>query len=127
MLAFLTAALITLNAQEEGRRSPMMEAYQALRYPPLAHQARISGTVIVRVRVDDSGQVVESRSLSGHRLVRGATEENARLWRYGKNSAGGTYVAYFFEIKAMQCREPCHSNFALANPNQAHIRMPCQS
>ncbi len=36
-------------------------------YPPLAHQARISGTVVIDAVIDERGNVVQARVVTGHR------------------------------------------------------------
>ena len=51
-------------------------------YPPLARQARIQGTVMLRIIVSKSGDVTELRLLSGHPLLAPAAIEAVRQWKY---------------------------------------------
>ncbi len=51
-------------------------------YPPLAKQARISGTVRLQAIIAKDGSVVELQVLSGHPLLQQAALEAVRQWRY---------------------------------------------
>lgn len=52
------------------------------RYPPDAKAARIRGSVVVEVTVDETGKVIAVRSISGPAELRGASEEAARGWQF---------------------------------------------
>jgi TonB family protein len=60
-------------------------------YPPGAG-AKVSGTVTVRVTVDESGQVVSATAVSGHLLLRGAAEAAARLAKFNPRFLSGQPV-----------------------------------
>jgi TonB family protein len=47
-------------------------------YPPIARAARATGTVVVRVIVDEEGKVIAAQSVSGHPLLQGAAVQAAR-------------------------------------------------
>lgn len=51
-------------------------------YPDAAKRARASGTVIVKVVVDEEGRVLAAQPLMGHPLLRGAAVEAARQARF---------------------------------------------
>lgn len=128
MLLCSLLSAVFLLAQQAGSGPHLerfvVETFEPLRYPPLAHQARVSGTVILRVIVDASGKVTQASSLTGHPLLNAASEQNIRTWRFRQNKKGGeTYVAYFFELDNGVCGMPCQSSFILKNSNQAHIRI----
>jgi TonB family protein len=44
--------------------------------------ARVSGTVTVRVTIDDSGKVTNADVVSGHDLLRQAAADAAKKWRF---------------------------------------------
>ena len=46
-------------------------------YPPAAKAARVSGTVVVRVEVDESGRVATAEAVSGPVMLREAAEDAA--------------------------------------------------
>jgi TonB family protein len=47
-------------------------------YPPIALQARASGTVVVQVLVDEQGNVISAQATSGHALLQAAAVAAAR-------------------------------------------------
>lgn len=51
-------------------------------YPAEAKRARVSGTVIVQVTVDETGNVFEARSICGPDLLVPAAVDAARRWRF---------------------------------------------
>jgi len=61
-------------------------------YPPLAKTARVSGTVVVEVTVDETGTVIAARSISGHPLLKPAAETAARGWEFKPTLLQGTPV-----------------------------------
>lgn len=61
-------------------------------YSPIAKAARASGTVVVQVMVDERGDVISTRVLSGHRLLREAAEEAARNAKFTPTIISGQPV-----------------------------------
>jgi protein TonB len=51
-------------------------------YPPLARQARISGTVRLQAIIAKDGTVIELQVLSGPALLVQAATDAVRQWRY---------------------------------------------
>lgn len=51
-------------------------------YPPLAKAARIAGSVVVEVTVDEEGNVISARVISGHPLLKDAAVAAARRWTF---------------------------------------------
>jgi TonB family protein len=51
-------------------------------YPPLARQARIQGTVVLRVEINKSGDVENVQLFSGHPMLAPAAIEAVRQWKY---------------------------------------------
>ena len=51
-------------------------------YPPLARQARIQGTVILKVVIDKSGNVFEVQLVNGHPMLSPAAMGAVRQWKY---------------------------------------------
>ena len=51
-------------------------------YPPLARQARIQGTVILRVVISQSGDIASVQLISGHAMLAPAAIEAVRQWKY---------------------------------------------
>lgn len=61
-------------------------------YPPLAKAARISGSVVIEVTVDEEGDVILARSVSGHPLLKTSAENAARGWKFSPTLLEGTPV-----------------------------------
>jgi TonB family protein len=61
-------------------------------YPPLAKAARVSGAVVVEVTVDEEGDVLSARALSGHPLLKESAAAAARGWKFTPTTLQGTPV-----------------------------------
>jgi protein TonB len=51
-------------------------------YPADAKQARIQGTVVMRVIVDKEGNVANIQLISGHPILAPAAFDAVKLWKY---------------------------------------------
>jgi TonB family protein len=61
-------------------------------YPPLAKAARISGSVVVEVTVDEEGTVIAARAISGHPLLKDSAVAAARGWTFAPTKLQGEPV-----------------------------------
>ena len=61
-------------------------------YPPLAKAARVSGAVVVEVTVDEDGNVISARAMSGHPLLKDAAVAAARQWTFAPHKLSGVPV-----------------------------------
>jgi TonB family protein len=61
-------------------------------YPPLAKAARVSGSVVVEVTVDQEGDVISSRAISGHPLLKDAAVNAAHGWKFSPTMLQGIPV-----------------------------------
>jgi len=61
-------------------------------YPPLARTARVQGSVIVQVTVDERGNVIAAQALSGHPLLKDAAVNAARGWTFAPTKLNGVPV-----------------------------------
>jgi protein TonB len=61
-------------------------------YPPLAIQARVSGTVILEAVIDEDGNVGDLKILSGHPLLTQAAYDAVKQWKYRPTTIGGEPV-----------------------------------
>jgi len=67
-------------------------------YPALARQTRLSGTVVVDAVIDEHGNVVGARALSGHPLLIPAALNAVLQWKYEPTLLNGTPVAVEMEV-----------------------------
>jgi len=80
-------------------------------YPPLARQARIQGTVVLRIIINKSGEVRDVSVISGHPMLAPAAVDAVRQWRYQPYEVDGQSVEVETDIQV---------NFKLAeNPPPA--------
>lgn len=61
-------------------------------YPPLAKAARISGSVVVEVTIDEQGGIISARAASGHPLLKDAAVTAAQEWRFSPARLQGVPV-----------------------------------
>ncbi len=61
-------------------------------YPPIARAAKASGTVVVQVTVDENGNVISARAVSGHPLLQAAAIAAARGARFSPTRLSGQPV-----------------------------------
>jgi periplasmic protein TonB len=67
-------------------------------YPVLARQTHISGTVVINAVLDEHGNVVGARALSGHPLLIPAALKAVLQWKYEPTLLNGTPVAVEMEV-----------------------------
>ena len=61
-------------------------------YPPKAKAARASGAVDVEVTIDEYGNVISAKAISGHPLLQGAAVQAARASRFAPTKLSGQPV-----------------------------------
>jgi periplasmic protein TonB len=61
-------------------------------YPPIARAAHAAGTVVVQVLIDENGNVVSAKAVSGHPLLQGAAVGAARQARFSPTKLSGQPV-----------------------------------
>lgn len=61
-------------------------------YPPMAKAAHVQGPVQVQVEINEEGVVTSAVVLSGHPLLREASVQAARQWRWNPTLLGGIPV-----------------------------------
>ncbi len=61
-------------------------------YPPAAKAARVSGSVFIKVVVDEAGEVIDAKILCGADLLAVAAREAAYRWRFNPSVIDGRPV-----------------------------------
>lgn len=61
-------------------------------YPSLAKAANVSGTVLVEITIDETGNVISARAVSGHPLLKAAAVDAARQWQFSPTTLSGEPV-----------------------------------
>jgi protein TonB len=68
-------------------------------YPTLARQTRIQGTVVVDAVIDEKGNVVQARVVSGHPLLVDAALKAVLQWKYEPTSLNGQPVSVELQVQ----------------------------
>ena len=77
-LLFVIALLcVSVLAQE---KQPKVIKYEVPKYPPAAVATGTKGEVIVTVKIDNEGRVIQAKVESGHPLLRTISETTAKKW-----------------------------------------------
>ncbi len=61
-------------------------------YPPVARSAKASGLVVIEVLIDEQGNVISARPMSGHPLLRAAATAAARQAKFSPTKVAGKPV-----------------------------------
>jgi protein TonB len=61
-------------------------------YPSVAKEARVKGSVVVEISIDESGKVTSARALSGPAVLQRAGVAAALRWRFEPSLLGGAPV-----------------------------------
>jgi TonB family protein len=96
-------------------------AFADLTYPPLAAQSRMQGVVVVEVKLDDQGKVVEAEALSGWPLLATSSTENVKKWRFEPNPRKAAVIVYQFRIEGVCHGADASSHMIFHPPNFASI------
>jgi TonB family protein len=123
ILLFLSA--MTLSGA--GPRVPFAVRITSPEYPVLAQQARIAGTVVIRVRINIDGTVANADAVTGHPLLRKAAEQNIKLWRFakpGENASGDDLefsYTYVFQLKGVSSESHPSAELTYEYPDKVTV------
>jgi TonB family protein len=92
-----------------------------LRYPPVVEIAHIQGVVVIRVKLDEQGQVTATEAISGESLLIPACLENAKKWHFKPNPLKTAIIVYNFRIEGECHRGERSSQMTFYPPNFASI------
>jgi hypothetical protein len=99
----------------------------SLEYPRLAAAARITGTVVLRARLDKEGMASQAHALSGPTLLVYAALDNIKLWRFlpARNAVPGAEgefeFRYVFELKGEADGAHWSSEMTCEYPNKVTV------
>jgi TonB family protein len=98
----------------------VVRSSERMLYPPIARQARIEGVVVVRVRLDNTGEVVSATAVSGAKLLIADSLSNAKTWRFSSNAGNVAIIIYEFRIMKGKCNV-AKGHFVFREPNIAVV------
>jgi TonB family protein len=92
-----------------SQRSPLLQSsdnsklwpihLESLDYPKIARATRISGEVVLRLKVSAAGTVESVERVSGPRILAEEAERNAEKWVFTSGKAGLVHVTYEFQLR----------------------------
>src|SRR5271156_1216915 len=96
----------SVSAQEEPTVSDKdikILHFEELNYPTFARAAHIEGVVVVRVPLDDRGDVVKALAISGKEPLIRDCIANAKKWKFQPNSHKMAVIVYSFTLPTGSC------------------------
>lgn len=93
MLVLLASASASL-----GQNPVLVRTAVAPHYPPVAISARVSGEVLVLVRIDADGHVALAKTQSGPAMLQAAAENAAKQWKLEPNPGRETEIQLSFKF-----------------------------
>jgi outer membrane biosynthesis protein TonB len=98
-LALLSMALVGIASQQSPAPAPdcctpdteklspqqvksLLQKTEPIQSPPFANQLRLSGTVVLAIAVDASGNVTCIHRVTGHPLIIGSVIESVSRWKF---------------------------------------------
>src|SRR5882672_4898727 len=122
LIAILVGAPHISGQGNDVMKYPFLVQADLPSYPPLAKIARISGTVQVRVTVEN-GEVVGYVQPTGNPLLVSATIDNIKSWKFDKSvrTTFATTFIYQLDGESEETKEPSNPKLDLELPSLAKI------
>ena len=98
-----------------------LASFEDLDYPKLARVTRVQGVVVIRVEIDEKGNVTGTWPISGSKALIPECLSNAKKWKFKPNSHKGAVIVYEFRMEESACHDRSHSLFLLVHPNFASV------
>jgi TonB family protein len=122
LVAVCLLAVIPLMCVPAQQEKPISDSdmkvidFEDVKYPVLARDTNTQGVVVVRVRLDNDGKVVEATALSGFELLVQECLANAKKWRFKPNARRAAVIVYNFRLIGL-CKSSAVSFSTLQEPN----------
>ena len=94
--------------------------FEVLAYPVLPRTIHMEGAVVVQVKIDSDGKVVDATAVSGPKLLISDCLTNARKWLFNPKKSRDVVIVYIFKFEGL-CYSGCPSSFHFSPPNVATI------
>lgn len=114
-LSFLPCASAQDNAPIRDKDIRVTH-FEALNYPAIAKSADIKGVVVVRVILDDRGDVSKASAISGNELFIRYCIDNVKKWKFQPNARKAAVIVYNFRLPMAACG-PVDSFFTFEGAN----------
>lgn len=128
-LIWLTILIVFASATEcQSAVSPepsvCVSSFVAPAYPVIARQARIEGTVRLRVQTNPEGQPVTVESIGGHPLLSEAAEQAVKQWRFCAGEAREREIQVVFKLKPEDASVFAPTEVEFSGAETVEVRAP---
>ncbi|MGE5644549.1 MAG: energy transducer TonB [Acidobacteriota bacterium] len=106
---------------EAGDLTPLVVGGEVPTYPPLANQARISGRVVVKVKIANGSVVDAHVRASDNPLLVQSTVQNIRSWRFEKSANAEVETEFVYELRKTEAEMPENPVIELRLPTRVHL------
>jgi hypothetical protein len=93
----MATSVAAAGAQNSGESLPTLVSHADAVYPAIARTAHITGNVVVKITTDGQA-VIGAVAESGPALLRKASEDNAKTWKFARHTPGTFHVTYSYKI-----------------------------
>jgi outer membrane biosynthesis protein TonB len=90
-------------------------------YPDLARDARIEGTVQVKVTTDGNS-ITKITAGGAHKILVDAAEQNVRTWKFYRHKPQTFTVIFVYRLESPEVYGFVNSTVSLELPNRVEIR-----
>ncbi len=103
--AFLTLCFLLIATAALSQGATCVRHLIPPEYPELARQSQITGTVVVRAKIDGNGRVISTSIADStgadrpHKLLEQAADQNLRKWRFSPGEPKTLDVTYEFRLE----------------------------
>lgn len=112
------------NASPAGEDIEIVE-FKDLLYPIPAQIGHLQGSVVVEVKLDDSGKVTDAKAILGHPYLAIAAAANVKQWRFHPNARKSAVIVYNFIFIDGRCES--HGSLFVLEPSNRATVIGCQA
>ena len=95
-----SASLFLIHKLSRSQAAPLVKIRVTPIYPPIARAAHVTGSIVVRVIVNSSGEVQNAVTVSGPEMLRATTLDAIRQWSFNRLLLGTHPAAFTTDIQA---------------------------
>lgn len=95
---------------------PLLVSAEVPLYPVLALAARLSGTVRVKLQVNNGVVVNTETNSSAHMILVNAAEKTVRTWRFASDATGAFELTFIYQLEAEEGGLPENPRVEIALP-----------
>jgi TonB-like protein len=120
LMLFLPCAAVA-QTEDNTPETPVVQSAEMPLYPELARQARIEGTV--RMRVTTNGAAVTNLTANGaHKLLLEAAEQNVRTWHFYRHKPQTFSVTFVYKLEQPEVYGSVNPTLLIELPHRVAVR-----